>query len=86
MKAKWIHDCDRCKYAGSMFKHGDVVDWYVCTDSVIARHSDDGPDYWSMPKSMVKDDRYLLARDMNNVVAINDMQVLAQAMLLRVEP
>ena len=83
MKAKWIHDCDRCKYTGSMFHNGNILDRYVCTDSVVARRSDDGPDYWSMPISMAKDDRYLVARNMDDYHAINDMQVLAQHMIKR---
>jgi len=74
MKAVWIHDCDQCKYAGSMFRENKTFDWYVCNDSVVARFGDDGPEYWSMPKDMVKDE------------AINDMQLIAQSMLGRIEP
>ena len=86
MKAIWIHDCDQCKYAGSMFHENKTFDWYVCNDSVVARFGDDGPEYWSMPKDMVEDDRYLIARRSDNVEAINDMQLLAQSMLRRIEP
>ena len=84
MKAKWIHDCDQCKYTGSMFHHNDILDWYVCNDSVIARRGNDGPEYWSMPISMAKDDGYLMSRDVHDFRALNDMQILAQAMLKRV--
>ena len=86
MKAKWIHDCDQCKYAGSMFHHNDILDWYVCNDSVIARRGNDGPEYWSMPISMVKDDGYLIGRNVHNFHALNDMQILAQVMLHRLKP
>ena len=49
--AQFTHDCDECVFVEHIFGH----DWYVCppserrTGSVIARFSDDGPDYWSMP-------------------------------------
>jgi hypothetical protein len=83
MKAKWIHDCDQCKYIGSMFHHGEILDWYVCFEALVARRGDDGPDYWSMPVSMIKNDDYLIGRDMDNFTAINDMQLLGQAMIRR---
>ena len=83
MKPKWIHDCDQCKYLGSMFRGVDILDWYVCIDSLVARTGDRGSEYWSMSKRMVDDDRYLMSRDSENFYAISDMQVLAQHMMKR---
>lgn len=55
------HDCERCVYV--LTTHGDNdYDWYVCPDggslgsSVVARYGDDGPNYWSMPACMVRQD------------------------------
>ena len=84
MKAKWIHDCDNCKYKGSMFHGSDKLDWYTCKESVVARRGDDGPDYWSMPISMVNNDDYLIAREFKtDFDAVSDMIVLARFMLGR---
>ena len=84
MKAKWIHDCNYCKYKGSMFHGSDKLDWYTCNDTVVARRGDDGPDYWSMPISMVTNDDYLVAGEFNTEFnGVNDMIVLARFMLSR---
>ena len=83
MKAKWIHDCSHCKYTGSMFHHNEILDWYVCSDSIVARRGDDPPDYWSVPICMVSNDHYLKAVDMNCFHAFSDMIVLAKFMLRR---
>jgi len=83
MKPKWKHDCTACTFIGAMFMHNKTADWYVCNDTVIARMSDDGPDYWSMPTSMVTDDRYLTAQDEGGTVAYTDHRVLARFMLTR---
>lgn len=85
MKPKWIHDCPRCKYLGSMFMPQGVTDWYECEGfdkSVVARHGDDGWEYWSMTKSIVEDDRYLTARRASDdTKGFAHMQVLARFML-----
>jgi len=85
MTPKYTHDCTKCRYLGSMFMAHDVADWYVCEGSdpsVIARYGNDGPNYWSMPKGMVTDDRYLTARRSNDdTMGFSHMQVLAQFML-----
>jgi len=85
MKPKWKHDCTKCRYLGSMSMSRGFADWYECegTDrSVVARFSEDGPDYWSMPKDMVTDDRYMLARSASDdTVGLSHMQILAQYML-----
>lgn len=56
------HDCLDCTYLGtiaSKWNVGTVADLYVCggfnpeRPSVIARYGDDGPDYSSIPTSMV---------------------------------
>jgi hypothetical protein len=54
------HDCDVCKYLGSFEKNGRKVDGWYCPDqviggaTVIARFSNDGPDYSSMPINMIQ--------------------------------
>jgi hypothetical protein len=52
---KWRHDCDRCRFLGQTIGGGRLTDLYVCdtrgpdsSPSVIARFSDDGPDYYSI--------------------------------------
>ena len=80
MKPQWKHDCTACTYIGSMHMHNHTEDWYVCSGSVIARKGDEGSDYWSMPKDMVTDDRYLTA-NWDGTVGYYHMRVLAQFML-----
>lgn len=48
-KPQFQHDCERCTFHG-VFQGHDV---YTCSDSVIARFGDDGPDYKSLPGSVV---------------------------------
>jgi hypothetical protein len=48
MKPAFTHDCDCCKFLGTYKKH----DLYFCAQdhifpTLIARYSDDGPDYMS---------------------------------------
>lgn len=42
-KPVWTHDSDCCSFLG----HYDMCDLYVCRDTLIARYSDEGPDYKS---------------------------------------
>lgn len=54
----YTHDCDKCRYLESDYVEGhEMVDWYVCVDhfkaSLIGRYGSDGPDYWSMPVSLI---------------------------------
>ena len=70
-------------YMGSMFMHNTTADWYVCNDTVLARMSDEGSDYWSMPIDIVTDDRYLTAQDEDGTVAYTDHRVLAGFMLAK---
>lgn len=50
MKAKFVHDCDKCTFLTIV----DGMDVYVCTGDtmmgtdIIARYGDDGPDYKSV--------------------------------------
>jgi hypothetical protein len=50
---KFIHDCDTCQFLGRYQKH----DLYYCPKcaegTVIARYGNHGPDYRSMPISML---------------------------------
>lgn len=53
MKPKFTHDCEKCQYLGTEHNH----DLYICAarmipglgPSIIARFSNNGPDYASMP-------------------------------------
>lgn len=49
MEPRWIHDCTRCQFVGSLGYVDDDV--YICDNGtmieVVIRHSDDGSDYWS---------------------------------------
>lgn len=62
------HDCDACKFVETYELLGQdgmtvhTVDLYYCGSrtsglgsSIIQRFSSDGPDYWSMPASLVPD-------------------------------
>ena len=51
MRNVFQHDCDKCLYIGTT--HGPDRDWYVCNDTIIARKSDEGSDYWSTLIDMV---------------------------------
>jgi len=75
MKPKWQHGCPSCNYLGSINQHRGHSDWYECGESVIARFSDEGSQYWSAPKDIVFDDRYLAAD------AYAEMTALARFML-----
>jgi len=52
-RPKFRHDCDHCEYLGTFFD----LDVYLCRGesakvlggSIIARYSDDAPDYYSSP-------------------------------------
>ena len=59
MKPTWEHDCPSCKYLGSIDQTRGHADWYECGESVIARFGDEGSQYWSLPKDVVFDDRYV---------------------------
>ena len=85
MKPTWRHDCDACRFLGAIHRSTGTVDWYRCEGrdkSIVARRSDDGPDYWSMPESMVADDMYLTVRYMDSDnVGYSEMVLLARFML-----
>ncbi len=57
----FTHDCDDCRYLGTLATPEGRTDLYICVGgeevgpSVIARFGDEGPDYSSMPESMVDD-------------------------------
>ena len=84
MNPKWQHDCNKCKYLGSMVVTGDTLDWYTCgsdfQQTVIARHGDDGPDYWSMPVDIMRSGSDV-ARKSDDSFVYNGMNMLADAML-----
>jgi len=47
-KPHWKHDCTRCKFLGATIGGGRLTDLYQCGYTLIARFSDDGPDYYSL--------------------------------------
>lgn len=55
---KFQHDCDNCEYLGKFFD----MDVYLCRPSdrgilggsIIARYSDEAPDYYSSPISVLR--------------------------------
>lgn len=54
---RYTHDCPRCVYLESQIFHdGRRMDWYRCSgdgSTILARFSNRGNDYWSMPVAMV---------------------------------
>ena len=62
MNPKWTHHCEDCKFLGSMHLQEDTADWYECNETILARLSDEGSDYWSMPTGIVTNDAYLISR------------------------
>lgn len=62
MNPKWTHHCEDCKFLGSMHLQKDTADWYECNETILARLSDEGSDYWSMPTGIVTNDAYLISR------------------------
>ena len=81
MDPKWTHDCEDCKYIGSMHHERNLLDWYTCGETVIARHGDDGPEYCSLPHYVVNSDAYLVSRDIDVNRGVNSMFALARFML-----
>lgn len=67
IKPVWEHDCDQCRYLATIWLDGPE-DWYVCRDTILARFSDDGPDYWSMLQGQVQSDHALVTK----VTAVHD--------------
>jgi len=51
MPPKFTHDCEACKFHGHMQGH----DVYTCQSSFVLRYGNDGPEYQSLPKTMVPD-------------------------------
>lgn len=48
----YTHDCSKCRFLGSVRHEGGFVDLYVCTDSTVVRHGNEGPQYRSLPLNM----------------------------------
>lgn len=76
------HDCEKCKYLATLTTHDGVADWYTCGKTILARFSDEGPDYWSMERSMVTNDNYLVIRNIDTQqYALNEMHIIARWLL-----
>jgi hypothetical protein len=84
MNPKWTHDCNKCKYLGSMFVLSDTLDWYTCgvgfDKTVIARYGDDGPEYWSKPVNIMHSGGDVALKSDGNFVYVG-MNMLAEEML-----
>lgn len=54
MSKNYKHDCAKCTYLGEYEheKDGRTYDLYSCFSSLIARYSDNPPDYISFPRVM----------------------------------
>ncbi len=65
----FTHDCDKCVFHGSAKIEGELYDFYSCPRddadyvSIIARYGDEGPEYASMPLSVLSE--RVLAGDLN---------------------
>lgn len=67
MKPLFLHDCERCKFLGSVtdrdsYVPGKWIDLYVCMKgtlgpTLIGRYGHDGFEYASCPAVMVDDSR-----------------------------
>lgn len=44
----WKHDCIKCKFLGQTIGGGKIFDLYVHGDTVLARFSNTGEDYYSI--------------------------------------
>lgn len=84
MNPQWKHDCNVCKYLGSMFVLSDTLDWYTCgvdfQKTVIARYGDDGPEYWSKPVNILRSVEDVACKSDNSFVYVG-MNMLADVML-----
>jgi len=55
-----MHDCDRCRYLGTVQMIGRTLDIYNCTSiispegSIILRYGSDGPEYSSLDVSTAR--------------------------------
>ena len=84
MKPKWKHDCDKCRFLGGMFMPHGLMDWYLCgtTDrTILARYSDEGPDYWSKDARHLGDDHRIATEWGTDNKGFIGMNFLAEMML-----
>lgn len=84
MKAKWKHDCDKCRFLGGMFMPHGSMDWYVCgtTDrTILARFSDEGSDYWSRDIRHLGDEYRTATEWGTDYKGFTGMNLLAEFML-----
>jgi len=84
MKAKWKHDCAKCRFLGGMFTMNGQLDWYVCGTediTILARRSDEGPDYWSKDTRHLGDDHRIATEWGTENKGFIAMNILAEFML-----
>ena len=86
MKAKWKHDCEKCKYIATVFNNDATLDWYTCGQgalgkTILARYDDeDSSHYWSMPLDILtyKGARRTVSKD--DTEGYSAMMLLAEMM------
>lgn len=73
IRNRFQHDCDACQSYGWINFEGLIYDIYECPQrgmtTVIARFSDKGPDYYSLPRMILdsmKED-YVLVKAKNRI-------------------
>ena len=60
MQQMFVHDCTHCTHLGTVCIKGEHYDLYSCPkgvlgDTLVARWSDNGPDYESAPPSIINE-------------------------------
>lgn len=76
------HDCEKCQYLATTWQEHGPADWYTCGSTVLARFSDEGPDYWSSDRRMIENDSYLISFNREKVqYAFNEMHIVARWLL-----
>ncbi len=85
MNPKWRHDCAKCRFLGGMFLPTGQADWYVCESdiehTILARFSDDGPDYWSRDPRYLDDNHRIATEWGTDNKGFVGMNILAEFML-----
>lgn len=63
---RYQHDCNQCKYRGQL----EELDIYTCQDTVIARFSSEGSNYWSSDLYSFRPEYWLVGNMDNDTVEL----------------
>jgi hypothetical protein len=92
MKPIYKHDCERCQFVARVSNQGmPDTDWYYCASdisgaTIIGRHSNDGPDYYSCPVNMLVNPIYDVAyRPHTKEHVLSADRLIAQQIFARVQ-